>query len=264
MVAMTAAAPFRKVESLMAMAGVVFAVAGAAVMGALIATDSDHVGTDSLNFIWLVPLLSLVFLLPALAGAALIPVRSWLGGILIMGNAALLLIGAASVSGVGFPLGLVYLPGVVLMWRAASRALARGGSQEIEFSLRPFLVWTAGAIMPILAFLLLASRWYTSCTAFSDGTVDCDRESLGDEPLVFGLIGLSVATLALVGFLLANLPAEAQRLARWAAVLPFAGAALGLIGIWSPLGVIGGLALALVAISFLLFFLPTRSRKGPA
>ncbi|MBI1886450.1 MAG: hypothetical protein HYS09_09110 [Chloroflexi bacterium] len=261
-----AVTPFRTTESLMGMTGVVFAVLGAAVMGAVIATDSDHIGSDNLTFIWLVPLLSLLFLVPALAGAALIPTRSWVGGVLLMGNAALLLVGGASASGVGFPLGLVFLPGVVLMWRAGARAVARQNSEEIALTPRPFLVWTAGSVTPILAFLLLASRWYMTCTAFSDGTEDCDRQSLGAEPLVFGLIAVCAATLALLGLLLANLRIQgaspfAGTLARGAALFPLAGAGLGLVALWMPLSIIGVIVLALIGISFVLFFLPTQSRE---
>lgn len=262
MTATTVANPLRTTESLMAMVGIALAVAGAAVMGALIATDGDHLSDGNWNFVWLVPLLSLAFLTPALAGAALVPLRSWLGGVLILGNAALLLIGAASASGLGFPLGLVYLPGVVLLWRASSRLLARQGSEEIELGPRPFLVWTAGGLTPLLAFLLLASRWYESCTAFGDGRLVCQRESLGAEAIVFGLVGVAVGLLVLMSLLLANLPSARQGGQRWAALLPLAAAAIGLGGLWSSLPTIAVLALVLVIISFALLFLPTPSREA--
>lgn len=247
----------------MAMAGVVFAVAGGLVLGAVLATESEHLDIDNLNWVWLVPLLTILFLTPSIVGATLLPTRAWTGGILIMGNAVLLLVAAASITPVALPLGIPYLSGLVLMWRAASRAIARRGSEEIDSGPRALLIWTAGGLAPILAFLLIASRLYENDCSFIGGQEICSQPSLGDEALVRALSALAIAGLFAVGLaLLANLPADTQRLARWAAVFPFAGAALGLIGIWSPLGVIGLIALALVAISFVLFFLPTKSKEA--
>lgn len=254
----TTVAPFRKVESLMAMAGVVFALAGAMALGALLASDDEH-GVGNWHFLWLAPLFSLAVLLPAIVGASLMPYRSWTGGALAMGTALVLVLGAASASGgVGLPLGLVYLPAIILLWRGGARAIARGGSQEMVPSVRPYLVWAAGALAPILAFLLLASRWYETCTAIAgSGTLECHRDSLGAEPMTFGLIAAAIGLLAGAGLAL-------LALGHRSALLPLAAVALGLWGVWSPLPRIGLIALALVLISVALLFLPTPSKEETA
>src|SRR3990172_8878192 len=114
----------RTTESLMAMSGIVLAAVGATVLGLVVASDEEH-GAGNWNFAWLVPAVSMLFLAPAGLGVAIMPERAWTGGALVMVNAAALLIGAVAATSVLIPLGLVYLPAVVLLWRAASRAIAR-------------------------------------------------------------------------------------------------------------------------------------------
>ncbi len=261
MTAQAVAAPFRTTESLMAASGILLAAVGGTVLGLVVASDSEH-GAGNWNFAWLAPLLSLLFLTPAAVGVAIIPARAWTGGALIMANTAALLIGAAAATSVVLPLGLVYLPAVVLLWRAGSRAIARRGSEEIVPGRRPYLIWAAGGITPILAFLLIASRLYQTCTVFSAGRVDCRSQSLGAEGLVLALIAAAVVALvALAALLLSDRGLPGKPLSgRWAAALPAAAAVIGLVGLASPLAVIGLLALALVLISLLLFFLPTETK----
>ncbi|HXG36447.1 MAG TPA: hypothetical protein VNL15_05715, partial [Dehalococcoidia bacterium] len=229
---------FRHTESLMTLYGVGFAVAGGAVMGALLSTDSSHVAEGDLLFLWLVPLLSLLFLLPALLGSLLLAQHAWAGALLVMANAGFLALGAAFTAGAGFPLGLVYLPGVILMWRGGSRALAGKHAAGIERGPRPFLVWTAAGIMPLLAFLLLASRWYSDCT-LAEQRVSCTAESLGYGPLVFALGALLMFLLMIVGICLWQTSSRAGPLSALIAALPLLGAFLGLIGFWSTLALIG-------------------------
>lgn len=258
MITATALAPFRKTESLMAMAGIVLALAGALVLGAVLATERDHLDIDNPNWAWLVPLLTVLFLSPSIVGATLIATRPWTGGVLVMGNAALLLIGAALATPVALPLGIPFLPGLVLMWRGASRAIARRASQDIEAGPQPFLMWAAGGLTPILAFLLIASRLYETCTVVAgSGILECQRDSLGAEPVTFSLIGVAIGLLVAVGLAL-------LALRQGTALLVLAAAVLGLWGAWSPLGRIGLIALALVAISFVLFFLPIPSKGEKA
>lgn len=239
----------------MAMTGIALALLGALVLGLVLATESEHLAIDNLNWAWGVPLLTVVFLLPALAGAGLMPGRAWTGGVLVMGNAALLLVGAALTTPVALPLGIPFLPGLVLMWRGASRAIARRASEDIAVGLRPILLWAAGGLAPILAFLLIASRLYENdCSAIVGGPEVCSQASLGNETLVRALIALAIAGLFALGLALL-----AWR--QGTALLPLAAAVLGLWGAWSPLGRIGLIALALMAISFVLFFLPVPSKE---
>gem|GEM_PF-5331006 len=239
----------------MTMAGIGLALVGALVLGVVLATEREHLEIDNLNWAWGVPLLTALFLLPALVGASLMPSKAWTGGVLVMGNAAILLIAAALTTPVALPLGIPYLPGLVLMWRGASRALARRSSQNIELGPLPLLMWAAGGLTPILAFLLIASRLYENdCSFIVGGPEVCSPPSLGNETLVWALIGLSVAGLFAVGLAL-------LALRQGIALLPLAAALLGLWAVWSPLGRIGFIALALVAISFMLFFMPVPAIK---
>jgi len=201
MTAHAVSVPFRTTESLMAMAGIILGFAGGMVLGLVVASDPEH-GVDNWNFAWIAPAASLLVMTPAAAGAAIIPLRAWTGGMLVMGTAVVLIIGAAAATSVLMPLGLLYLPAAMLLWRAGSRALARRGSEEIIPGPRPYLVWTAGGLAPILAFLLIASALYETCTAYTGGTVNCERQSLGDEGIVLTLIGVAVVALVLVAVLL--------------------------------------------------------------
>ena len=245
----------------MAMSGIVLAAVGSTVLGLVVASDEEH-GAGNWNFAWLVPAVSMLFLAPAGLGVAIMPERAWTGGALVMVNAAALLIGAVAATSVLILLGLVYLPAVVLLWRAASRAIARRGSEEIAPGLRPYLMWAAGGLTTILAFLLIASRLYETCKVVAGGRVECRSQSLGDEGLLLGLIAAAVVALvAVAALLLGERPRRNGPLfGRWLAALPGAAALMGLVGLISPLAVIGPLALALVFISLVLFFLPTESR----
>ena len=250
----------RTVESLMAVSGIALAAVGAAVLGLVLASDGEH-GVGNWNFAWLAPLVSLLFLAPAALGTAIMRDRAWTGGVLVMANTAALLIGAVAATSVILPLGLVYLPAVVLLWRGASRAVARRGTEEIAPGRRPFLLWAAGGIAPMLAFLLIAGRLYETCAVLSSGQLDCRSQSLGEEGLVLSLIGVAViALVAIAALLLLERPSTKGTLSgRWPAALPAAAALAGLVGLASPLAVIGILALGLVAISLMLFFLPTET-----
>jgi len=246
----------------MAASGIALAAVGATVLGAVLASDGEH-GVGNWIFAWLAPLVSLAFLVPAALGTAIIRVRAWTGGVLVMANTAALLIGAVAATSVILPLGLVYLPAVVLMWRGASRAVARRGTEEIAPGRRPFLLWAAGGIAPMLAFLLIASRLYETCAVLPGGRLDCRTQSLGQEGLVLGLVGVAViALVAITALLLLEQPLRKGALSgRWTAALPAAAALAGLVGLASPLAVIGFLALGLVALSVMLFFLPTETRE---
>jgi len=263
MTAHAVSVPFRTTESLMAMAGIVLGFAGAVVLGLVVASDPEH-GVDNWNFAWIAPAASLAIMMPAAAGAAIIPLRAWTGGVLVMGTAVVLIIGATAATSVLMPLGLLYLPAAMLLWRAGSRAIARRGSEEIIPGPRPYLVWAAGGLAPILAFLLIASALYEKCTAFTDGTINCERTSLGDDGLVLALIGVAVVALVLVAVLLAVTrgPAVGAFPGSVVAALPAAAALAGIVGLAASLELIGLLALALVAISVVLFFLPTQTRAG--
>ena len=115
---------------------------------------------------------------------------------------------------------------------------------------------------PYFGFLLIARRLYETCAVLSSGRLDCRSESLGEEGLVLGLVGAAViALVAIAALLLLERPSTKGTLSgRWPAALPAAAALAGLVGLASPLAVIGVLALGLVAISLMLFFLPTETR----
>ena len=149
------------------------------------------------------------------------------------------------------------------MMISASRAVARRGTEEIAPRRRSFLLWAAGGIAPMLAFLLIASRLYETCAVLSGGRLDCRSQSLGQEGLVLGLVGVAViALVAITTLLLLEEPSRKGTLSgRWPAALPAAAALAGLVGLTSPLAVIGILALGLVTISVMLFFLPTETRE---
>lgn len=253
--------PFYAAESLMAASGIALAVLGAVVLGLVLASDGEH-GVGNWSFAWLAPLASLLFLAPAGLGAAIMPKRAWTGGLLVMANTLALLIGAAAATSVIVPLGLVYLPAVVLLWRAASRSIARRGAEEIVPGPRPYLVWASGGLAAILAFLLIASRLYETCRVSSGGLLDCRTRSLGEEGLVLSLIGAVVVGLMVAAAMLLAARPRHRHLPRqrWLAALPAAAALAGFAGLVSPLPVIGLLALALVVISLISFFLPTQTR----